>query len=60
MEVELGDRQGNGAGSGLPGPLAIAVAVVGTLCVTLAVAGAVRWSYFVGQFGSEVKVYSCS
>ena len=28
--AEFGDRQGNGAGSGLPGSLAIAIAVVGT------------------------------
>ena len=40
--AELGDRQGNGAGSGLPGSLAIAIAVVGTLCVTLAVASAAK------------------
>ena len=40
--AEFGDRQGNGAGSGLPGSLAIAIAVVGTLCVTLAVASAAK------------------
>jgi hypothetical protein len=44
---------GGGVGGGLGS------AIKGTGLIAKGLSAKVRWSYFVGQFGSKVKVYFC-